>query len=61
MLSFIGYVSKLLSNFCHLQPKILSNLFKTYCCSYYEFFCGIKIQLDLKNAVMNGMEFLDCI
>ena len=61
--TFIGYVNKLLSNFGHLYPKILSNLFKTYCCSYY-IFCGIINQLDLKSAVLNGIkqskESLDC-
>lgn len=33
--AFIGYVNKLMSNFGYLQPDILGNLFKTYCCSYY--------------------------
>ena len=32
---FIGYFNKLMSNFVFIQPAILSNLFKTYCCSYY--------------------------
>ena len=32
---FIGYFDKLMSNFAFIQPAILSNLFKTYCCSYY--------------------------
>ena len=32
---FIGYFNKLMSNFAFIQPAILSNLFKTYCCSYY--------------------------
>ena len=29
---FIGYVNKLISKFGHLQPHILINLFKAYCC-----------------------------
>ena len=33
--NFIGYVNKFLSNYQFLQPQILCNLFKTYCCSYY--------------------------
>ena len=32
---FIGYVNKLGSNFGKLQSKFLSNLFKSYCCSFY--------------------------
>ena len=32
---FIGYVNKLMSKFGHLQPHILINLFKTYCCSFF--------------------------
>ena len=32
---FIGYVNKLISKFGHLQPHILINLFKTYCCSFF--------------------------
>ena len=32
---FIGYVNKLGSNFGKLQSKILINLFKSYCCSFY--------------------------
>ena len=31
----IGYFNKLMLNFAFIQPAILSNLFKTYCCSYY--------------------------
>ena len=31
---FIGYFNKLMSNFAFIHPAILSNLFKTYCCSY---------------------------
>ena len=31
----IGYVNKLISKFGHLQPKVLLNLFNTYCCSFY--------------------------
>ena len=32
---FIGYVNKLIIKFGHLQPHILINLFKTYCCSFF--------------------------
>ena len=32
---FIGYVNKLISKLGHLQPHILINLFKTYCCSFF--------------------------
>ena len=32
---FIGYVNKLRSNFRHLQPHVVINLFKAYCCSFY--------------------------
>ena len=32
---FIGYVNKLNANFGYLQPFVLSNLFKTFCCSFY--------------------------
>ena len=32
---FIGYFNNLMSNFSFIQPAILSNLFKRYCCSYY--------------------------
>ena len=31
----IGYVNKLGSNFGKLQSKVLINLFKSYCCSFY--------------------------
>ena len=33
--SFIGYVNKLKANFEYLQPFVLGNLFKTFCCSFY--------------------------
>ena len=33
---FIGYVNMLIGKFGHLQPKVLLNLFNTYCCSFYE-------------------------
>ena len=33
--SFIGYVNKLKANFRYLQPFVLGNLFKTFCCSFY--------------------------
>ena len=32
---FIGYVNKLISNFGNMQPSVLANLFKAYCCSFY--------------------------
>ena len=32
---FIGYVNKLISQFGYLQPKVLLNLFNTYCCYLY--------------------------
>ena len=32
---FIGYVNKLRSNFGKMQPSVLANLFKAYCCSFY--------------------------
>ena len=32
---FIGYVNKSSSKFGHLQPKVLLNLFNTYCCYFY--------------------------
>ena len=31
---FIGYVKKLRSNFEKMQPSVLINLFKAYCCSF---------------------------
>ena len=33
--AFIGSVNKLKVNFGHLQGRVLSTLFKSYCCSYY--------------------------
>ena len=33
--SFIGYVNKLKANYGYLQPFVLGNLFKTFCCSFY--------------------------
>ena len=33
---FVGYVNTLGSNFGKLQSKVLINLFKSYCCSFYE-------------------------
>ena len=38
--SFIGYVNKLKANFGYLQPFVLGNLFKTFCCSFYGSHCG---------------------
>ena len=32
---FIGHVNKLIANFRHLQPTVLTRLFKTYCSSFY--------------------------
>ena len=34
------YVNKLISKFGHLQPHILINLFKTYCCSFLDLVRG---------------------
>ena len=31
----LGYVNKLISKFGHMQPKVVLNLFNTYCCSFY--------------------------
>ena len=33
--SYISYVNKLKANFGYLQPFVLRNLFKTFCCSFY--------------------------
>ena len=33
--SFIGYFNKMMSHYSHLQPNVLSRLFKSYCCSFY--------------------------
>ena len=32
--SFISYVNTLKANFGYLQPFVLGNLFKTFCCSF---------------------------
>ena len=37
---FIGYINKRISKFGHLQPHILINLFKTYCCSFLDLVLG---------------------
>ena len=52
----IGYFNKFMSMFAFIQPAILSNLFKTYCCSYYmvQSF-GIIILVDLINTVYSGI------
>ena len=34
--TFIGSVNKLLANFGHLQVSVLINIFKTFCCNFYE-------------------------
>ena len=34
---FIGYVNKLMANYGTLQTSVLINLFKSYCCSFYDF------------------------
>ena len=34
--TFIGSVNKIISNFGHLQVSVLSNIFKTFCCNFYE-------------------------
>ena len=34
-LRFIGYINKLRSNYDTLQPHMLINLFRSYCCSFY--------------------------
>ena len=52
---FIGYVNKLISKFGHLQPHILINLFKTYCCSFFDLVLGGCIRLDLKVVPLHGM------
>ena len=33
--SFIGSVNKVMANFGHLQSHILSQIFKTHCCTFY--------------------------
>ena len=38
--SFIGYFNKMMSHYSHLQPNVLSRLFKSYCCSFYGSFYG---------------------
>ena len=35
MFQLNGYVNKLKANFGYLQPVVLGNLFKTFCCSFY--------------------------
>ena len=36
----IGYINKRISKFGHLQPHILINLFKPYCCSFLDLVRG---------------------
>ena len=52
---FIGQFNKLYSNFGYLQANVLSNLFKSYCCSFYGSFYGCIIPMDLKNVVRSGI------
>ena len=52
---FIGYLNKLGSNFGKLQSKVLINLFKSYCCSFYGLIYGNLILLDLINVVKLGI------
>ena len=33
--SFIGSVNRFMANFGHLQSHILSQIFKTHCCTFY--------------------------
>ena len=41
---FIGQFNKLSSNFGYLQANVLSNLFKSYCCSFYGFLMVVYFQ-----------------
>ena len=43
---FIGYVNKLISKFGHLQPHILINLFKTYCCSFFGTWRYVEVEFS---------------
>ena len=42
-----------------MQPDIFSNLFKSYCCSFTVCFYGNTVQMDLTNAVHNGINQLE--
>ena len=33
---FIAYFNKMMANYSRLQPTVLINLFKSYCCSFYD-------------------------
>ena len=33
--SCIGFVNRVMANFGHLQSHILSQIFKTHCCTFY--------------------------
>ena len=47
---FIGQFKKLYSNFGYLQANVLSNLFKSYCCSFYGSFLWLYNSNGLKKC-----------
>ena len=56
---FIGYVNKLRSNFGKMQPSVLANLFKAYCCSFMARNYGNLIPVDLIKFANHGILPLD--
>ena len=49
---FIGQFNKLYSNFGYLQANVLSNLFKSYCCSFYGSFLWLYNSNGFKKCCM---------
>ena len=47
---FNGYVNKFISKFGHLQPKVLLNLFNTYCCPFYGSCCCLPTPMTLASG-----------
>ena len=52
---FIGQFNQLYSNFSHLQANVLSNLFKSYCCSFNGSFLWLYNSNGLKNVVHSAI------
>ena len=58
---FIAYFNKMMANYSSLQPTVLINLFKSYCCSFMVLRYGNFILQGLKNVVKLGiLLFVNC-
>ena len=58
---FIAYFNKMMANYSSLQPTVLINLFKSYCCSFYGSPLWKLNSTGFENVVKLGiLQFVNC-